>query len=201
MLAAWSVRWQEASITMNGGAAAGTIPPDWRSQSDGRSTHTDTYLKVHEPASHSCGRAGKISVSKSDRQAVYLYQIRSHCWAEKKKCRQARVTCGLCHSLSQARRDWQIYLNISYLLLYFDTWTSLPFPPPATCSQPAIHIPACEEFTNRSTQSNGGCVDILTQTIYTSSAAEVVSFYSHQINQSGWTCPLNSLLVSLSVIS
>lgn len=52
-------------------------------------------------------KSDKISVSKSksDRQAAYLYQTRSHCRGDTKKLRQAGLTCALCHSLSKARRD------------------------------------------------------------------------------------------------
>lgn len=52
-----------------------------------------------------------------------------------------------------------------------------------------------------STQTYGGWLDILNQTINTTSAPVAVSFHSHQINQSGWTCPLNSQLVNSSVMS
>lgn len=69
---------------------------------------------------------------------------------------------------------------------------------PATSSQWAALF---QGFTNRSTQTKCGCLDILTQPINTSSAPDVVSVYSHQIKQSAWTCPLNSLLVSSSVMS
>lgn len=45
-------------------------------------THTDIYVKVHELAPRRSGRTDKrdkISASRSDRQAAYLYQTRSHC--------------------------------------------------------------------------------------------------------------------------
>lgn len=69
--------------------------------------------------------------------------------------------------------------------------------PPRLCHRPPLGQCSISSQTE-STQTNCGCLDLLTLTIKT---ADAVSFHSHQMNQSGWTCPLNSLLVSSSVMS
>lgn len=52
---------------------------------------------------HFCtDKSGKISVSRSDRQAAYRYQTRSYRLKDTEMHRQAGLTCGLCHSLSKA---------------------------------------------------------------------------------------------------
>lgn len=76
-----SAKWKgaERRYHRERGPAAGTILPEWRSQSD-------IYVEVRELARSRTGRTdnNKICVSRNDRQAAYLYQTRSHCWRDTK---------------------------------------------------------------------------------------------------------------------
>lgn len=157
--------------------------------------------------------------SKSDRQAAYLYQTRSHCVEEKQteKSNKKKMAWPDLHSLlriliGQATRDWQINFNISYLLLFkqHDVNFYCPF-------HLLLHV-SCQLFTSapgsvgppapracsvRSPQTVARklTVDVWIcspRTINTSPAPDVVSFYSHQISRSEWTTPSKSPLAGSS---
>lgn len=129
--------------------------------------------------------------------------------------KKTQTGCADLHplSLTLIGRD-RLTDTLEYLLLVLVLWhlnspalttsstlfpASYSYPGPLRFEPPWAAL--YQEFANRSIQTNGGRLDILTQTINTSSSPDMVSFYSHQINQSGWTCPLKSPLVSSSVMS
>lgn len=93
-------------------------------------TQTGIHVKVNMPASLGIGptdKGDKISQSKSDRQAAYLYQTRSHCVEEKRKKKRAQMawpTCTLCYTLSQSKpREIDRYTWISATCWYSSNMT------------------------------------------------------------------------------
>lgn len=60
----------------------------------------------------------KISESKSDRQAEYLHQTRSHCWGGNERSGGRADLLFVTYSHSRAGTDRQIHSNSIYLLIF-----------------------------------------------------------------------------------